>query len=425
MPSFDPGNSGNAAQSGATSGAGSAQEVKRTRRLTASLPKGIHIGQRTDGRPKPYFVRFGKDRRIESFSNESERNDRAEKLAELQQNEGRLALEFDPAAWKAYQALLARTGLTLEQIEARLNAAMPPRETKTIADAVTEYLALRLKEDIREDSDTHRHLKLHLGRFAGVFGPLELSQLTAPDIRGWLDGLRHPKTGHAMTNLTKRHHRKDVNTFLKRCVTEEWLDKNPCAAVIPAKVDDEDVEILSPREIFALLKANRNELVVGKLAFELFGGLRCSSAERLKPEHIKREAKGIEMPGQRHKSGKRKFRQGHPDTLWAWIEFVPPEAWTAVTERNYDHLKGDAFIRAGVKNTGNVLRHSFASYMLAKTKNMAAVGYLMQHKHTSTTEKYEGVATESDAKLVLAMTPASLLGSWEEFSAGLAPIAAP
>ena len=65
----------------------------------------------------------------------------------------------------------------------------------------------------------------------------------------------------------------------------------------------------------------------------------------------------------------------------------------------------------------NVWRHSFASYMLASTKNMPLVGYLMQHTNTKTTEIYEGVATEANAKLFLSMTPQAVAGAkdWDAF----------
>lgn len=395
----------------------SSKDSKRTKQLSESLPRGVIIGNWDSSRKKPYYVRYGPNRAYESYANESDRNDRASKLARLQEDEGTKVFEFDPQAWKAYMAFLARTGATLADLERMWDQwHRKPKTTPLVKDAVEAYLVLRLNEDITKDSDTHRHLKKHLrDRFAGYFSAFTLGDLTTQRIREWLADLKNPKTGHPMTNITKRHHRKDVNTFLKRAVAEKWTDENPCESVIPPKIDDEDVSVLKPREIFDLLKANRKELVVGKMCAELFAGLRCSSAERLKSEHLKREDKGIEMPGQVHKSGKRKFRQGQPSVFWKWVSFVPEESWTEVSEKNYDHLKGDAFIRAHVTNSGNCLRHSFASYLLALTKNMATVGYLMQHKHTATTEKYEGVATEADAKLVMAMTPQAVAMTWEDF----------
>jgi hypothetical protein len=46
---------------------------------------------------------------------------------------------------------------------------------------------------------------------------------------------------------------------------------------------------------------------------------------------------------------------------------------------------------------------------------MPFVSYMMQHTSLKMTERYEGVAEELDAKLVLSMTPAATRLTWEQF----------
>ena len=380
-------------------GAKLTRERKRTRRLMDMLPRGITIGDRKDGRPKPYFVRYGQPRKIESFSTELDRNDHAAKLWEAHQTHGAGVLDFTPQEWRTFH----------EWRQGRRLTAMLTR------DAIARYLALRLAEDVKEGSDSHLHISLHLERLKAAFGHLPIDGGISPDdLRAWLAGLKHPRTGLAMSKVTVRNIRKDVNTFFKRAMAEEWSRKNPCAVVKPPKLDNEEKIPLKPREIFDLLKHNATERVIGKMVLELFGGMRASSAGRAAKEHINFTERGIAMPGQKHKSGKRKFRQGHPDVLWAWLGHASEECWL-IKPKNYGRLKGLAFVRARVTNPGNVLRDSFASYLLALTKDMGRVGYLMQHTRASTTEGYEGIATEADAKLVMAMTPAAVSVEWEQF----------
>ena len=71
--------------------------------------------------------------------------------------------------------------------------------------------------------------------------------------------------------------------------------------------------------------------------------------------------------------------------------------------KEYYNEKRDAFVRASVTLPHNGLRHSFASYLLAETKDLPAVSYQMQHSKTTMTEKYEGRATEADAKRYFAI----------------------
>ncbi|HEU5077800.1 MAG TPA: hypothetical protein VFT72_01215 [Opitutaceae bacterium] len=92
-------------------------ESRRTERIKRSLPRGIRIGKFLDGRGKPWFVRYGKDRRCQSFASEGERNDYAEKIGDAVEKEGIHAVHWDPEEWSAYRAFRARVGLSLSQIE--------------------------------------------------------------------------------------------------------------------------------------------------------------------------------------------------------------------------------------------------------------------------------------------------------------------
>lgn len=409
---------------------GRRSEAQRTADLLQSLPEGVQIGFWRDGRRKPFFVRYGRQRTVESFENEVDRNDLAERKAgELKEN-GAAFLEVDPAEWREWKAFRARCPAPLHEIEAAwlASGAAASRIAVLTKDAVAKYLALRLAEDIEEDSDTHRHLKLHLKRLADAYGDMPLDNVSPDLIRDLLEKIVSKKTGQKLGKMAKRHHRKDWNTFFKRCITEEWMvsRKNPCTAVKPPRVDVKDKTPLGARAIFDVLKFNRDEPVVGRIALELFGFLRAASSERLKKEHLKFDSRGIRLPGSRvdeetgeskknHKSGKTKYRQGHPAVLWAWLEHAPEACWTDINEGNYGHKKAAAFVRARVVNPKNGLRHSCISHHLAAFKNPPLTTYLAQHRHMTMTEEYEGIVDEAESKLVMAMTPDAVRLEWEDF----------
>lgn len=411
------------AQVAQSAGAKLARESKRTRQLKETLPRGITIGQRNDGREKPFFVRFGLDRTTESFKTEKERNDRAQKLAEGVSREGTAILDFDPIEWRALQDFKRRTGVSLpeaERIIERVKGNL--RLNLTTSEAVDRYMELKCGEGLSRDSISHT--RLHLGRFVSEYGALPLYLVTTEKIRDWMDSVRRR---FELGPIAVRHHRKTVHVFFERALIEKWTMENPCKAVVPPRVYDSDTTVLPVQDIFRLLKANRDQPVVGKIGLELYGFMRCSSVERIVEAHVKWNTRGIEMKGatfnqetgeheRAHKSGKRKFRQGHPPVLWEWLKHASPACWSEVTHKNYDERKAEAFIRADVKNPGNVLRHSCASYTLAVTKNMPYVSYMMQHTSLRMTERYEGQADEHDGKLVLAMTPAAVRLEWNEFS---------
>lgn len=431
------GNANLAARDGTESGTVAARkrgrrtEAQRTGELMVTLPEGIQIGRWSDPlRKKVFFVRWGKDRKVESFESEGDRNDAAEKLSENRETDGSAVLEFDPQAWREWKAFRQRCPAPYHELEAAwiAHGGASKRIIVITKDAAERYLALRLSEDIEKDSDTHRHVKLHLKRLCDAYGDLPLDSVTPDMIRDLMEKIVSKKTGNKLGKLAKRHHRKDWNTFFKRSIAEEWMGsrKNPCSAVKPPRVDPKDKTPLSARAVFDLLKFNHDEPVIGRIVLELYGFLRAASAERLKKEHLRFDAKGIRLPGARvdeetgetkknHKSGKTKYRQGHAPVLWDWLTHAPEACWTSINEGNYGHKKGAAFLRAHVVNPRNGLRDSCISYHLGGFKNPPLTTYLAQHRHMSMTETYEGIVDDNDAKLVMAMTPENVLLTWEEF----------
>ncbi len=315
----------------------------------------------------------------------------------------------------------------------------------TVAEAVLRYRQLMVQEGAHQrKSDTFSHCEMHLEkRFAGTFGQMKLCDIRNDHIREWLDALASPKTrGQPMHLRTRHHHLKSVKAFFRRAVLEEWLDRNPARTVKLPPVLQEDVNVIPVRDAFQFFKENRNDRAIGRLALEAFGGLRFNSAGNIVVDEIHFDQRALVLPAIKHKSKKRHYRQGHPANLWEWLKFAPPECWQ-MTRRHYMRQKTFMWIisklrpavaineadRERFRQQRNVFRHSFASYLLAIVKTYPPVQYLMQHATAKMTEHYEGRATERDARLYFAITPQTVLLSWEEFVSqydpGEAGIAAP
>lgn len=228
---------------------------------------------------------------------------------------------------------------------------------------------------------------------------MKLRDVTADLIAKWLKRLTHPRTDKPMEAVTRRHHRKDLNTFFDYCVRMRgWITRNPCDAVAVPIVEEQDVKLLTIEEGRQLFAANEGNPVVGRLALEAFGFLRASSAGRIRKDDIKFATRGIRLVGAEHKSGKTRFRQGHPDNLWAWLNRAPDETW-GMQWWEYRNEKRVAFRVAGIDDgSENRLRKTCLSAHLAWQKNQALTSLLAQHRHVSTTEIYLGVMEEADGE---------------------------
>ena len=101
-----------------------------------------------------------------------------------------------------------------------------------------------------------------------------------------------------------RHYFRSVHAFLARAESEDWVTRNVCDKVAkptPTNTElaaSEVVKLMPVGDVEKLFHANRNCRVVGRLAREAFGGVRCSTAGKITANLINYEQKGLgKCPG--------------------------------------------------------------------------------------------------------------------------------
>jgi site-specific recombinase XerD len=394
---FPSGENASEAQESATSSTETRTESgqdKRTKRGQKPLPRGIRVRMMTDGRKHPALL-FVRGKVKEAFETEAQAITAGRELAEKEREFGREVRAFDPREWRRYIEAKELYFGGREPDWPSL-AARPAASTITVGEAVAKYVALRAGDGLA--AGTSYQLKTKLGRLVAAFGERQLAGVSSAELRAWLAGLD-------FAPWTVKDHLKVASTFWTAARREKWTLEDPTEGVKGPKIEAEEVNVLSLAEGKKLFAANRGLPVVGRLALEAFGGLRCSSAGRLTLPDLKWPGRGIELPGRRHKSGRRHYIDGLPPNLWRWLKAAPAGCWT-MTERQYATEKAAAFIRAGVASTHNCLRHSFCTYHVAAGKDAAATAVLMQHTSPSTLYKfYKGKATAADGRAWFRISP--------------------
>jgi integrase len=389
-------------------------QSERTRKLNATLPKGIVIGE-WPNRRRPYFVRFGAARTMESFESERVRNDRADALLLDQQNNGKAAYAFDPKEWRAYVAFKERTGATLPQLEdAWAKFKGSTAKGATVSQLIALYRTKRTTKGRSKDALKHRDLAL--SRFEAFAGLFASSSVNEDVFTGWF---RQLETDHKLGDVAIAGHFSAVRTMFNLPAVRRLCRDNPCDYVeAPAVEESDEVAVLTLRQAFDFFKANRNQSCVGKLAAEAFAGLRFSSAARLKLANLDFAELGLELPGSQHKSKRRHYVDGFPKNLWRWLRFAPPECWE-LSERNYMRLKSEAFIRAQFPNPGNVLRHTMPTMHLSAFKDAASLATLLQHRNaTMLYQRYKGRGVpRAVGRAYFMITPKTVQLTFERFCA--------
>lgn len=393
------------------------------------------------GRSRPFLARWrepgangaeGK-KRTASFASAAERDRFVAAWEKRRKQFGRAALLARPRDVEVWRLFGEITGGAdpLEVARWWVRARGPGGIGLTVAQAYERFCEARQPRGY----DTEKHLHLHLGRLCGAIGSMRLEDVMPDHIRAWLAGLVDPETGAAMHPTTLRHHRVSARLLFRTAVAERWTNFNPVDAVkTPASGPDAEregeVNILTVDEARRLFDANRDALCIGRLALEAFGGLRFTSAARLRREDINFVERGIVMPGAKHKSKRRHYVDGWPENLWAWVQRAPKACWD-IPPRVYLELKREAFERAGLKpargtraaspvvsgsgettrdgarqwteaeaaeleGRRNALRHSFATYHLAAYRNPQLTLYLMTKRSLSSlNHDYRGRATQA------------------------------
>lgn len=368
-------------------------------------PRGIRYSYRSDRPGAPYFLhwREGQTRRAVAYDSEKARETAARALAEKRTEHGADVLTFDPREWRVWLAFKKAVGdadpLRVAHEWIATNKRAAAFATTTIREASAKYLAARELDGIAKA--TLGHAKKDMERFVDQFGDRTLD-IEPNEIRTWLAAL-------PFGEVTKRNHYKRVGAFYRWAKMENLSNVNPCEAIRSPAREIDEVSVLSVEDTEKLFQTARKHRphACARLALEAFAGLRFSSAARLVKDDVNFADKGITLPAAKLKTRKRHYIEGLPENLWKWLRAAPDEAWT-LTERQYLAQKSDVFRLAGIENPGNVLRHSFCSYHVAKHRDAARTAVILCHANPRMLyQHYKGRGTSADAQRYFSLAPAA------------------
>lgn len=366
----------------------------------------VRLMERPDRRSKYGWQTKARPRRSKFFQTAAERDASAEAMERRLAKTGVDLLSVDLEDYRRLVEFRQRLGVEPGEYERVLEMWRRHGSSGGVgfAEALDAYLDEK-KEVVAVD--TFRHVEKNLRRVLDDYLPkgVLLAGVTAERFQAVLDAL-------PFSQDTKRAHRKDLRAFYNWALRRKLVSENPVEHTRPVRVERDEVAILSVEEGKRLFRANRDEPVVGRLALEAFAGFRYSSAARFRyGQDVNFEDRGFSFPARQLKTerakreGRRKYRGGYPDAVFAWIRHATQACWE-MTERQYLTAKGDAFTRAGVQNRGNVLRHSFGTYHIAGYADPQKTSWLMLHTSWKRTDDdYNGIATAQAGKRWFAILP--------------------
>lgn len=230
----------------------------------------------------------------------------------------------------------------------------------------------------------------------------EVARYTTDDIRSALTALQ-------VSDASADNYRKTWSGFFAWCVKNQAAAINPVAGLTSARKDKPLPTVLTPRQAAALLWHARDidAEMVPYYAIGLFAGIRPQELQRLDSSAI---VDGVlRLTESMTKTRQQRFVSILP-VLQTWLEAYPftgPLCYTPITHRRRHREIAQA---AGLDWTSDVMRHSFASYHLARWEDAGVTSAQLGHWRPETLLRYyRSLVSKADAETYFGLVPDALV----------------
>jgi len=289
---------------------------------------------------------------------------------------------------------------------------------RKVADVIVELIAAK-----KARSKSPRYigdLRARLARFAKFFGAdtpiitqpdlkvepdtrnrgVDISTVTTADVQKWLDGLK-------LSAQSARNFRTVIGTLFSFAESRGYIFKggNPIEGTEQITVNGGDIQIYTPGEITALLKASSREFLP-VIALGAFAGLRTAEIERLEWPDVDMAGGFITVAGDKAKTRSRRLVPVLPN-LAQWLAPYAKrkgKIWKGTTNDLQD-ARAETVKKSGEAWKDNGLRHSFISYRLASIQNAAQVALEAGNSPAMVFKHYREIVRPAAAVTWFAIAP--------------------
>jgi integrase len=294
--------------------------------------------------------------------------------------------------------------------------------SKTILEATTFYLnhlqdinrSISLEALVSEYQDSRRRaglskvhltdLRYRLGRFSRDLGSHPVRTLTTAQIEDWLHTL-------ALGPKSFNNFRDRLAALFTYGQARHYVATNPVLAIQPIKQIDGPPEIFTPDDLAAVL-GSADDSLLPMLVIGAFAGLRTAELLRLEWCEVDLVRGFIEVSAAKAKTARRRLIP-IADNLAEWLRPYAGRTGKVyrATAAVYHKACGRTTRAAGLPRwPKNGLRHSYASYHLAKHENAPALSLHMGHVTPHMLfENYRELVTPEAAAHYWAIRPTALL----------------
>lgn len=343
----------------------------------------------------------------EAFPTKAEAETKATQIRQMIENEGAAALNVPIAlrveADKCAKMLEPFPGMTItEAVEYYVERVLRYRTAPTVASVLAEMIEAKRTSGRR--SLTIKSFRTRGERFCKTFGNRRLSSVTAEEINQWMnDKAVH---GSELGAVSRINYLVVIGNLFNYGVRRSYCDANPVKLVDRPSREDGEPGIFTVAQCVRLLEHSEKYRLLPYVAVGLFAGLRAAEMQRLDWNAVRLSERSIIVGSEVAKKRSRRVVEIN-DTLAAWLTLCGQRSGPIVSVENFAKRLRGLGEKAGLKQwPKNGLRHSFASYHLAKHGDAMKTAFQMGNSATMVHNHYKGLVSNSDVQRFWDLRPA-------------------
>jgi integrase len=270
---------------------------------------------------------------------------------------------------------------------------------RTITQTADEFVESRRGSGV---SDIYvRNCKASLKRFTDCVQG-NITDVTVADINRFLKGLK------GLGPVSRNGIRRNIVTMFSFAKRQGYLhpERKTAAELSETfKQPETEIQIFTPEEMERLLLA-AHARILPLMAIGAFAGIRSAEIHRLDWEDIKWDRGHIEIAGKKAKTAARRLVP-LSDNLKAWLAPWRGETGKIISITDYSGALSDTAVKAKIPGgwRQNALRHSFISYRVAETGDVARTSLEAGNSPKMIFRHYREIVDEEAAKAWWSIRP--------------------
>jgi integrase len=246
-------------------------------------------------------------------------------------------------------------------------------------------------------SGANHHVTAFAAKFSG-----EIGELSVAVINRYLTGLTH------LGPVSRNTIRRNIITMFSFAKRQGYLHpdrKTAAEQTEKFKEAETEIQIFTPEEMERLLLA-AHARILPLMAIGAFAGIRSAEIQRLHWEDIKWDRGHIEIAGKKAKTAARRLVP-LTDNLKAWLAPWREATGLIVPISDAPGALSDVAVKAKIPGgwRQNALRHSFISYRVAETGDVARTSLEAGNSPKMIFRHYREVVTGEEAKEWFSIMP--------------------